>query len=329
MAILVLGGAGYIGSHTVHALADRGADVAVVDNLRTGHREAVHPKAAFYEGDIRDRAFLDSVFSRVRADAVIHFAAHSLVGESVARPLRYYNNNVHGAITLLEAMVAHGVDRIVFSSTAAAYGEPEAVPVLESSRTLPTNPYGETKLAIEKMLFWAGRAHGVRSVSLRYFNAAGARAGGTIGEDHDPETHLIPVVLQVANGRRAALEIFGDDYDTPDGTCLRDYIHVDDLARAHILAVEHLAGGNESGVFNLGNGVGFSVREVAAAARRITGRAIPETVAPRRAGDPARLVASNDQAKRVLGFEPKESDLDTIIASAWQWHKTHPAGFSR
>lgn len=327
MAIVVLGGAGYIGSHTVYELADRGVEVAVVDNLQTGHREAVHPKAHFYQGDIRDREFLDNVFAQTRVDAVIHFAANSLVAESVRDPLAYYHNNTYGTMVVLAAMLEHDIDKIVFSSTAATYGEPESVPILESDRTNPSNPYGETKLAVEKMLFWVGRARGLRSVALRYFNAAGARRGGNIGEDHEPESHLVPIILQVANGQRDAIGIFGDNYDTPDGTCVRDYIHVSDLARAHIQAVEYLTKGNPSEVFNLGNGVGFSVREVVAAARSVTGHAIPETILPRRAGDPARLVASNDKAREVLGFEPRESGLENIISSAWEWHETHPSGF--
>lgn len=328
MKILVLGGAGYIGSHTAYELIERGEEVAIVDNLQTGHREAVHPRAKFYQGDVRDKAFLDGVFSDNRFDAVIHFCANSLVGESMTDPLKYYDNNLYGAMVLLRSMLEHGADKIVFSSTAATYGEPERVPILESDRTEPTNPYGETKLAMEKMFKWAGVASPLRYVSLRYFNAAGAHADGRIGEDHNPETHLIPVILQVPNGRRESIGIFGDDYETRDGTCIRDYIHVADLAEAHILAVKHLLSGNASDVFNLGNGVGFSVKEVVETARSVTGHPIPAKALPRRAGDPAQLVASGEKAMRVLGFKPKHADLREIVASAWKWHQAHPKGFS-
>ncbi|MDR1536319.1 MAG: UDP-glucose 4-epimerase GalE [Planctomycetota bacterium] len=327
MAVLVVGGAGYIGSHTVFALADGGRKVAIVDNLLTGHAEAVHPGAPFFLGDIRDADFMERVFAEVRVEAVIHFAASSQVGESVAKPLAYYNNNLYGTMALLDAMTRHNVDKIVFSSTAAAYGEPERVPILENDRTGPTSPYGETKLAMERMMKWVAGAGGPRYVSLRYFNAGGAREDGTIGEDHRPETHLIPIVLQVANGRRESAAIFGDDYDTPDGTCIRDYIHVSDLAQAHILALEHLERGGGSEIFNLGNGAGFSVRQVIEAAEAATGKSIPHTVSARRSGDPARLVASNAKAARGLGFKPATPDLRDIIASAWKWHRTHPDGF--
>ena len=260
MAILVLGGAGYIGSHTVYELIDKGEDVVVVDNLETGHKEAVHEKARFYEGDIRNRSFIDSVFEKEEIEAVIHFAANSLVGESMTNPLKYYDNNLCGTKVLLESMVAHGIDKIVFSSTAATYGEPESVPILETDRTCPTNTYGETKLSMEKMFHWTSVAHNLRFVSLRYFNACGAHESGNIGEAHQPETHLIPLILQVPNGKRDAIMVYGNDYDTKDGTCVRDYIHVTDLAGAHILAVEYLRKGNESNIFNLGNGVGFTVK---------------------------------------------------------------------
>lgn len=275
MTILVLGGAGYIGSHTVYALIEKGVDVVVIDNLETGHIEAVHEKARFYKGDIRDRAFVDSVLDKEKIDAVIHFAANSLVGESMVNPLKYYDNNVNGTKVLLQSMVAHGLDKIVFSSTAATYGEPEKVPILETDRTEPTNTYGETKLAMEKMFKWTDRAHGLKYVSLRYFNACGAHVSGKIGEAHSPETHLIPLILQVPLGQREYISIFGDDYDTSDGTCIRDYIHVTDLAQAHILAVDYLMKGNESNIFNLGNGVGFTVKEVIDTARKVTGHEIP------------------------------------------------------
>ncbi|MDR2670777.1 MAG: UDP-glucose 4-epimerase GalE [Oscillospiraceae bacterium] len=325
--VLVLGGAGYIGSHTVYALVESGYDVIVADNLETGYRQAVHPKAAFWQGDIRDRAFLDDLLSRSDVGAVIHFAANSLVGESMTNPLKYYDNNVNGTRILLQSLVAHGVKRIVFSSTAATYGEPERVPILESDPTRPTNTYGETKLSMEKMFHWTEVAHGVRYVSLRYFNASGAHESGQIGEAHDPETHLVPLVLQAALGKRARVDIYGDDYDTPDGTCIRDYIHVCDLAQAHILAMEYLLGDNPSDIFNLGNGNGFSVKEVIRAAERVVGRPIPSEVAPRRAGDPAQLVASSEKIRRVLGWDPRRTDIDGIVASAWAWHQAHPDGF--
>ena len=257
-SILVLGGAGYIGSHTVYELIDAGKDVVVVDNLETGFRAAVHPKAKFYEGDIRNRAFIDSVFDKENIDGVIHFAASSQVGESMIKPLKYYSNNLCGTEVLLESMVAHGVDKIVFSSTAATYGEPERIPIMESDRTLPTNCYGETKLSMEKMFKWTANAHNLRFVSLRYFNACGAHPNGRIGEAHNPETHLIPLILQVPNEKREYISIYGTDYDTKDGTCVRDYIHVNDLAQAHILAMKYLCDGNDSNIFNLGNGVGYN-----------------------------------------------------------------------
>ena len=326
MSVLVLGGAGYIGSHTVYELIDKGEDVAIVDNLETGHIEAVHPKARFYQGDIRDRAFVDSVFEKEPVDAVIHFAANSLVGESMSNPLKYYDNNVCGTKVLLESMIAHDVKKIVFSSTAATYGEPENIPILEQDRTCPTNTYGETKLAMEKMMKWTDMAHGLKYVALRYFNACGAHERGCIGEAHSPETHLIPLILQVPLGQREYISIFGDDYDTKDGTCIRDYIHVTDLAQAHILAVDYLMKGGQSNTFNLGNGVGFTVREVIEAAQEATGLAIAAKTAQRRAGDPARLIASSDKARSVLGWNPQHADLKEIISSAWKWHSGHPHG---
>lgn len=328
MSVLVLGGAGYIGSHTVYELIDKGEDVVVADDLLTGFREAVHPKAKFYRGDIRDRAFIDSVFDREDIDGVIHFAAFSQVGESMTRPLKYYNNNLCGTETLLESMVAHGVDKIVFSSTAATYGEPERIPILETDRTVPTNTYGETKLSMEKMFHWTGQAHNLRYVSLRYFNACGAHPNGQIGEAHDPETHLIPLILQVPLGQRDHIAIFGTDYDTPDGTCVRDYIHVSDLAQAHIRALRYLREGGKSDIFNLGNGVGFSVREVIETARKVTGHPIPATEEARRAGDPSTLIASSAKAKEILGWDPQFDDLETIISTAWKWHQSHPNGYS-
>lgn len=327
MTILVLGGAGYIGSHTVYELIDNGEDVVIIDNLLTGHEEAVHPKARFYKGDIRDKEFLDSVFKKEKIDAVIHFAASSLVGESMYKPLKYYDNNLCGTKILLDSMVEHGIDKIVFSSTAAVYGEPGRIPILETDKTEPTNTYGETKLSMEKMFKWIGKAHGLRYVSLRYFNACGAHVSGKIGEDHNPESHLIPLILQVPNGKREFISIFGEDYQTKDGTCIRDYIHVTDLAQAHILAVKYLQNGGESDIFNLGNGIGFSVKEVIETARKVTQNAIPAKVTPRRAGDPAKLIASSDKAKKVLGWKPQHAELDEIISTAWNWHKNHPDGF--
>ena len=328
MRLLVLGGAGYIGSHTAVELLDRGHEVVIADNLITGYKQAVPKEAVFYQGDIRDYNFLNNLFKTEKIDAVIHFAAFSLVGESVTNPLKYYENNLYGTKVLLQAMIDNNVDKIVFSSTAATYGEPENIPILESDRTCPTNPYGETKLAMEKMMKWSANAYQLRYVSLRYFNACGAHKSGKLGEAHNPESHLIPLVLQVPNGKRESVSIYGTDYDTPDGTCIRDYIHVTDLAKAHILAVEYLMKGGESNVFNLGNGVGYSVREVIETARKVTGHPIPAVEIPRRVGDPARLVASGEKAKTVLGWEPKITSLEDIIRSAWVWHSTHPNGYN-
>ncbi|WP_339173074.1 UDP-glucose 4-epimerase GalE [Anoxybacillus sp. FSL W8-1294] len=324
--ILVCGGAGYIGSHAVYRLIEKGERVAVVDNLQTGHRKAVHPEAIFYEGDIRDRHFLSNVFKKHEIDTVIHFAANSLVGESVKQPLAYYNNNVYGTEVLLDVMNEYGVKQIVFSSTAAVYGEPKQIPIQEADETNPESPYGETKLAMEKMMKWVNVAHGIRYISLRYFNVAGAY-GTMLGEDHRPETHLIPLILQVPLRKREEIHIFGDDYDTPDGTCIRDYIHVLDLVDAHLLAVEKLRNGGESNIYNLGNGNGFSVKEVIEAARRVTGHPIPEKVVPRRPGDPARLVASSEKAKRELGWKPIYTSIEEIVASAWEWHQANPNGY--
>lgn len=329
MSILVLGGAGYIGSHTVYELIDKGADVVIADNLETGHIEAVHPKARFYKGDIRSRGFVDNIFESEEIHAVIHFAANSLVGESMVDPLKYYDNNVCGTKVLLESMIAHDVKKIVFSSTAATYGEPENIPIMEDDRTCPTNTYGETKLAMEKMMKWTDAAHGLKYVALRYFNACGAHESGSIGEAHSPETHLIPLILQVPLNQREYISIFGDDYDTKDGTCIRDYIHVTDLAQAHILALKYLLDGGDSNIFNLGNGIGFTVKEVIETAKKVTCLEINAKIAPRRAGDPARLIASSDKAREVLGWNPQHADLEEIIASAWKWHSTHPHGFRK
>lgn len=327
MSILVLGGAGYIGAHTVYELIEAGRDVVVVDNLLTGFRKSIHPAARFYQIDIRDGNALDDLFRKEQIEGVIHFAASSQVGESMTDPLKYYDNNLWGTCSLLEAMVRNGVSKIVFSSTAATYGMPERVPIKELDRTQPINPYGETKLAMEKMMSWLDKASGLRYVALRYFNACGAHPNGLIGEAHDPETHLIPIILQVPNGQREYVGIFGDDYQTKDGTCVRDYIHVMDLAQAHILAMDYLFAGNESDVFNLGNGTGFTNREVVDCARRITGHPIPEKILARRPGDPDMLVASSEKARNILGWKPQYADLETIISTAWEWHRNHPHGY--
>ena len=324
--ILVAGGAGYIGSHMVALLVKRGYEVVVADNLRTGHWQSVKGARRLYVGDLRDAAFLNRVFGENQIDGVINFAAFSLVGESVTDPLKYYENNVEGAVSLLSAMSAHGVDKIVFSSTAATYGEPEKQPIEESDRTEPTNPYGATKLAIENMLKWCDRAYGIHYVALRYFNAAGSDTEAGIGEDHDPESHLIPLVMKTALGQRDHIGIYGEDYPTPDGTCVRDYIHVKDLAQAHLLALEYLARGGESDVFNLGSGNGYSVRQIIETARRITGREIRATAEPRRGGDPSVLIASNKKAAERLGWHPALG-LDQIVSDAWAWHSSHPNGY--
>ena len=327
MKILVTGGAGYIGSHAVRALIEAGREVVVLDDLSTGFREAVHPDAKFYKIDIHDGEALDKLFQAEDIAGVIHFAAFSQVGESMKKPLKYYDNNLSGTLSLIKAMVRNNVKYIVFSSTAATYGEPERVPILESDRTQPTNCYGETKLAIEKMMKWTGGAHDLHYVALRYFNACGAHPSGEIGEAHDPETHLIPLILQVPLGKREAISVFGDDYPTKDGTCIRDYIHVCDLSDAHILALDYLMKGGESDVFNLGNGEGFTVKEVIETARRVTGHPIPAEICPRRAGDPAQLVASSEKARSILGWKPRYNDLETIIQTAWDWHRNHPNGY--
>lgn len=330
MKVLVLGGAGYIGSHTVYELINKKHEVVIIDNLETGYKQAVHKDAKFYEGDLRDKKFLNEVFKKEKdIDGIIHFAANSLVGESMENPLKYYDNNLLGTKVLLETMIENNIDKIVFSSTAATYGEPENIPILESDKTEPTNTYGETKLAMEKMFKWVSKAHNLNYVSLRYFNACGAYMDGSIGEAHNPETHLIPIILQAANGIREQINIFGDDYDTKDGTCIRDYIHVSDLADAHILAMEYLIKGGESTIFNLGNGVGFTVKEVIETAKKVTGKDIKAVVSERRAGDPATLVASSKKAKDVLGWKPTRDSLEEIIKSAWKWHSLNPKGFDK
>ncbi|WP_297261681.1 UDP-glucose 4-epimerase GalE [uncultured Desulfovibrio sp.] len=328
MAVLICGGAGYIGSHAVRALREQGREVVVLDSLRTGHRQSLPADVPFVEGDMRDPAVLDAIFARHTVESVLHFAASSLVGESMQLPLQYFSNNVHGMQVLLEAMVRHGVERIVFSSSAAVYGEPDSVPITEEAPLRPGNPYGESKRIMESMMRWAAAAHGLRYVSLRYFNVGGAAADGSIGEDHRPESHLIPLILQVPLGRRPHITIFGDDYDTPDGTCIRDYVGVEDLIEAHTLALRHLEAGGQSDVFNLGSEQGFSVRQMIETARRVTGRPLPVVVGARRPGDPARLVASSRKAGDVLGWQPRQG-VEEIIASAWRWHSRHPAGYKK
>lgn len=325
--ILVAGGAGYIGSHMVACLLRAGYEPVVADSLVTGHREAVKD-AELLVGELCDRAFLRKIFSENEIDGVIDFAAFSLVPESAANPLKYYANNVVGAIEMLDVMREFGVEKIVFSSTAATYGEQKVMPICEDAQTLPTNPYGETKLAIERMLKWCDEAYGIKYAALRYFNAAGADNAAGIGEDHSPETHLIPNVLKAALGQRDCVQIFGDDYPTPDGTCIRDYIHIDDLVRAHLLAYKHLSSKKESGILNLGSGSGFSVKEIIEKAREITGKNIPAKISPRRAGDSSTLVASNLRAKEVLGWQP-ELGLEEIIRSAWKWHSENPEGYAK
>jgi len=320
LKLLICGGAGYVGSHMVRYLLANQHEVVVYDNLSTGHRQAVPRGVTFAHGDIGDAARLARVFATHRFDAVIHFCARSLVGESVVDPYAYYRNNVANTLVLLSAMNEAGVQRLVFSSTAAVFGNPHAEHIDEGHATAPINPYGQSKLMIEHVLEDAARAYGLRSVALRYFNAAGADPGGSIGEAHDPETHLIPNVLKAVLGQGAALKVFGDDYDTRDGTCVRDYVHVNDLASAHLLAIDYLATHEGAFRFNLGNGEGFSVREVIAAAERVTGKPVPHEIAPRRAGDPATLVASSELARLELGWEPRITRLDDILASAWRWH---------
>jgi UDP-glucose 4-epimerase len=327
MAVLVCGGAGYVGSHAVAELVDRGYETIVADNLEKGHRAAVWPGGKFYKGDLRDAEFLDEIFAAHEIDTVIHFAAYSLVGESMENPMKYYENNVCGTLSLLKSMLKAGVKQIVFSSTAATYGEPVHVPLLESDPTDPINPYGETKLTVEKIFKWYDKAYGLKYAVLRYFNVAGAHPSGRIGEDHRPETHLIPKVLSVAMGKEPMLHVFGGDYPTPDGTCVRDYIHATDLADAHILAMEKLKSAHASATYNLGNGQGFSNMAIIKTAEKVTGKQIPFEISPRRPGDPPSLVASSDKIKAELGWKPKYNTLEQIISTAWQWHTQHPNGY--
>ncbi len=325
MKVLVTGAAGYIGSIVTEELINQGISVVALDNLTEGHLGAVHPQAVFVEGDLGNADILRQVFDRDAVEAVVHLAANSLVEASMADPGRYFKNNVTNGITLLEAMKAHGVNRLIFSSSAAVYGEPESVPILEEAAALPVNAYGESKQMFERILKWFGKAHGLKHISLRYFNAAGASA--RFGEDHRPETHIIPNLLKVALGQAGKFTMFGDDYPTKDGTCVRDYVHVRDIALAHILALKNIERIGSS-AYNMGNGGGFSVKEVVEVCRKVSGRPIPVEVHPRRAGDPATLVAGAEKIRRDLGWKPKFPGLEQIIRTAWDWHKSHPNGYT-
>lgn len=322
MKVLVTGGAGYIGSVTTELLIDHGFSVVVFDNLERGHRQAIDPRAEFVQGDLRDKESIMAAMGAAKPDAVMHFAAYALVPESMEKPEIYFRNNVVGGVNLAEAMLAHRVGRIVFSSTCATYGQPDRVPITEDTTQKPTNPYGESKLMFERVLGWYRVCHGLQSVCLRYFNACGASE--KYGEDHDPETHLIPNILRVALGKTEDVRICGDDYETPDGTCVRDYIHIRDLAQAHLLALQS----NHCGPLNLGNGQGHSVMQVLRVAREVTGHAIPATIVQRRLGDPPTLVASAEKAREVLGWKPRCGDLHSIVESAWRWHLNHPNGYA-
>ncbi len=325
MNILVTGGAGYVGSHCVEELCEAGESVVVFDNLYFGHREAVHPKARFVEGDLKDAAAVNRLFEAHRFEAVMHFASHTLPGESMEKPMLYLGENVTNAVNLFNAMLAHDVRRFILSSTANLFDKPERMPIDEDERIVPGSPYGEGKNLIERQLYWLDRVCGVRYACLRYFNASGASPAGRIGEDHKPEYHLIPIILQIALGVREKLMVFGNDYPTPDGTCIRDYIHVTDLAQAHILALRALDQGSRT--YNLGNGNGYSIMEVIRTAEAVTGRRINYEIGPRRPGDPAILIAGSQKIKRELGWQPRFSSLRDIIATAWEWHRTHPSGY--
>lgn len=327
MKIAVIGGAGYIGSHQVKMLCDQNYEVVVIDNLSTGFKKAIDKRAIFEQEDIRNLESLIQIFQKHKIEAVMHFAALSLVGVSVTDPLSYYNNNLYGMEILLKAMVQTKIDKIIFSSTAATYGMHKEMPINEKYETNPINPYGETKLAMEKMIKWVENAHGIRSVALRYFNAAGADENTLIGECHDPETHLIPIILQVALGQRESIDIYGDDYNTLDGTCIRDYIHINDLAAAHTLALEHLTKGGESKIYNLGSGNGYSVKEIIKTARKVTGHPIPEIIKPRRGGDPDKLIASSDLIQKELNWNLKYDNIEYIIKTAYEFHKKNPKGY--
>lgn len=325
MKILVTGGAGYIGSIVTEQLIKAGEAVVVFDNLYQGHRAAVHPEAAFVEGDLADRAAVDAVFAEHRPDAVLHFASHTLVGESMEKPFLYLGQNITNGLNLFQSALEHNVRRLIMSSTANLFDDPERMPIDETERIVPGSPYGESKFILERMLYWLDRIHGFRYAALRYFNAAGASEER--GEDHEPEMHLIPIVLGVAMGKREHIKIFGDDYPTRDGTCVRDYVHVLDLAQAHILALRALDQGSRA--YNLGNGQGFTVKEVIETAREITGHPIPAQVIARRPGDPAVLIASSDRIRQELDWQPQYSNLHDIIGSAWRWHQSHPNGYPK
>jgi len=325
MKVLVTGGAGYIGSIVTEELIGQGEEAIVFDNLYYGHRAAVHPEAIFIEGDLADRAAIKAVFDSYEIEAVMHFASHSLAGESMEQPFKYLGANVTNGLNLLQEAVAHGVRRFILSSTACLFDDPAKLPIDEEERIVPGNPYGESKNILERMLHWLDRIYGFRYAALRYFNAAGASPSGERGEDHDPETHLIPITLQVALGQREKIVIFGDDYPTRDGACVRDYIHVTDLAQAHILALRALEEGSRT--YNLGNGQGFTVKEVVETCREVTGLPIPAEIGPRRPGDAAITIASSEKIRRELGWEPRYPNLHTIVEHAWQWHRTHPHGY--
>ncbi|OFI47400.1 UDP-glucose 4-epimerase GalE [Floricoccus penangensis] len=328
MTVLVLGGAGYIGSHAVDQLLSKGYDVAVVDNLSTGHREAIPASVPFYEGDIRDRTFLSKVFSEVKdIEGVMHFCAFSLVGESMEKPLKYFDNNTYGAVALLEVMQEFDVQHVVFSSTAATFGKVDVMPITEETPTNPINPYGQSKLMMEQIMKWQSQATDMTYVALRYFNVAGAKTDGSIGEAHTCETHLIPILMQVALGQRESIQIYGDDYNTPDGTNVRDYVQVEDLIDAHVRALEYLKAGGQSDFFNLGSQEGFSNLQILEAARRVTEHEIPAVLSDRRPGDPDSLYTSSEKAKSILGWEPTYKNIDDIIATAWAWHSKHPQGY--
>jgi UDP-glucose 4-epimerase len=327
MKILVAGGAGYVGSHFVRRAREKKNEIVVVDNLATGHRAAVPEDVKFYKTDIREVAEMTRILKAEKPDAVVHFAAFSLVGESMTEPLKYFDNNVYGMIALLEAMKNAGVKKIIFSSSAATYGVPETIPIKETDPQLPINPYGETKLEMEHIMAWADKAYGIKGVALRYFNVAGADASGEIGEDHNPETHLIPNILKAALGSGQKFTLFGDDYDTPDGTNVRDYVHPTDLADAHLLALDYLTKTGKSDAFNLGSATGFSNKEIFAAAEKIVGRPIEHEIGPRRPGDPDTLVADSTKARKILGWKPEYDSVEKIIGSAWRWHEAHPKGY--
>ncbi|MCF7926777.1 MAG: UDP-glucose 4-epimerase GalE [Candidatus Izimaplasma sp.] len=329
MNILITGGAGYIGSHATKMLLDKGENIVVIDNLSTGYETAIDDRAIFYNEDIKDTKTIKKILLKERIDAVIHFAAFSIVSESMQKPLNYYDNNLTGTKNLLTAMVEAKTKYIVFSSTAAVYGDKDIMPITETMQESPENTYGETKLAMEKMMEWTSQAHDLNFISLRYFNVAGAHHSSTIGESHNPETHLIPLILQVPLEQREKIYIFGNDYDTKDGTCIRDYIHVEDLIEAHVLALKHLIKTNKNDYFNLGSGSGYSVLEMIKAARNVTGHPIPSEMAPRREGDPAKLIASSKKAEKILNWKRHYTTIESIIKSAWLFHQSHKEGFKK